>query len=97
MQLRFILGFVNANSRYIPKYTKKAQPLYEEFKSATWTKFPDVDSEKLEAFNILIKAVLELEILTIQRIGSNSLDTDASNYQVECALFQTQAYGKKGR
>lgn len=98
-QLKFFLGFVNVYRRFIPNYTKMAQPLYELQKGLTGPgkqPLPPLQAEHFDAFHKLISAVLSPEILAIPHPGLKfSLDTDASDYQIGCVLFQTNEAGQR--
>lgn len=95
-QLKSFLGFVNVYRRFIPEFTKTAQPLYDLQKDVKGKRLPPLTEVPIAAFNALIKAVLDPVILSIPKQGLKySLDTDASDYQVGCALFQTAESGER--
>ena len=92
-ELRSFLGFVNVYRRFIRNYTQLAKPLYGLLKGAP-KELPPLGDDAISAFRALINAVTSPPILAIPKKGLRySLDTDASNYQVGCALFQTHPDG----
>ena len=94
--LRSFLGFVNVYRRFIRDYTKKAASLYRLLRGHPEHELPPRDEEQLQSFNDLIAAVLDPVILAIPKPGLRySLDTDASDYQIGCALFQTDEEGNR--
>lgn len=94
-ELRSFLGFANVYRRFVPSFTEKARPLYELLKGNPKA-IPEIREEAEVAFYTLITAITSPPVLAIPRRGLRySLDTDASKYQVGCALFQTQEGGER--
>ncbi len=94
-ELRSSMGFVNSYRRFIRSYTDKARPLYNILRGSPKT-VPPLGNEQVGAFKTLVDAVTSPPILSIPERGLRySTDTDASSYQVGCALFQTLHEGKR--
>ncbi len=89
------LGFVNVYRRFTPSYTAKARTLYVLLQGNPKTLLP-LGEEQVAAFRTLVKSVTSTPILSILKCRLRySIDTDASSYQVGCALFQIQPNGKR--
>ena len=88
-QLRSFLGLVNVYRRFIENFTKVAAPLNKLLKKGAPDKF-ELDEEQILAFRSLIDSVLSPTVLALPVPGlPYSIDTDACDYGVGCALFQT--------
>lgn len=93
-ELRSFLGFVNVYRRFIPHFATVAAPLYDLLgglpKSKKLHHIPAFNSAQLAALNTLVKNVTEPPILALPRaVGRFSVDTDASDAQIGCVLFQS--------
>ncbi len=87
-ELRSFLSFVNVYRRFLHSCTDKARPHPK-------TMSP-LGEPEIAAFRTLVTAVTSPPILSILKRGLRySIETDASSYQVGCALFQTQHDGKR--
>lgn len=72
-----------------PRINKEGSTLYDFLKGSPGSRLLYFNYEQLGALNALIKVVLKPEILAISKTRlRHLLDTDASNYQVGCALFR---------
>ena len=99
-ELRSFLGMVNVYRKFIRDYTSMAHPLYgmlkNQPKESKQVELPQLNSDQVAAFNQLKEALVNPPVLALPKPGLRySLDTDASAYQVGCALFQTQANGDR--
>ena len=94
-QLRSFLGLVNVYRRFIENFTKVAAPLNKLLKKGGPDKF-ELDEEQVAAFRTLIDGVLSPKVLALPVTGlPYSIDTDACDYGVGCALFQTHPDGER--
>ena len=94
-ELRSFLGLCNVYRRFIPGITNIAQPLNNLLKKDQPDSF-ECNEDQLTSFRKLIDAILSPEILALPKAGlPYSLDTDASKYQVGCALFQEHPDGTR--
>eukprot|EP00171_Calliarthron_tuberculosum_P013936 IDg13936t1 len=91
-ELRSFLGLCNVYRRFVRSYTDIAAPLYELLKGPGLLpkELPPFSEKQERAYRALIKAVTEPPVLALPKPGLHySIDTDACNHQVGCALFQT--------
>lgn len=80
---------MNVYRRFIQEFTTTEQPLYDLQNDLKGKKLPPLTDLHTEAFKALIKVVLDPFVLSITKQGLRYfLDTDESDYQVGCALFQ---------
>ncbi len=94
-QLRSFLGLVNVYRRFIEDFAKVAGPLNELLKKGAPDKF-ELNEAQLEAFRKLIDAVVSPKVLALPVPGlPYSIDSDACDYGVGCALFQTHPGGER--
>ncbi len=94
-QLRSFLGLVNVYRRFIKNFPEVAAPLNALLKKGAPDKF-ELDDAQLESFRALISAVVSPKVLALPVQGLKySVDTDASDYGVGCALFQTHPDGTR--
>ena len=81
--------------RFIDKFSTVAGPLNELLKKNAPDKFTLID-EQVQAFRTLIDAVISPRVLALPVSGlPYSVDTDASDYGIGCALFQTHTDGER--
>ena len=86
--LKSFLGLCNVYRKFIRNFSKTAGPLNELLKKNSPDKF-ELNEKQIEAFRTLIDQVLSPTVLALPRKDLPfSLDTDASNYGIGCALFQ---------
>lgn len=94
--LRSFLGLCNVYRRFIPNYARAAAPLTELLTKAYGSRLPDFDERRLKSFNLLKSALASPPVLRLPRMGLRySVDTDACDHQIGCALFQTHEDGKR--
>ena len=94
-QLRSFLGLVNVYRRFIEDFAKVSGPLNELLKKGAPDKF-ELNEAQLEAFRKLIDAVVSPKVLALPVPGlPYSIDSDACDYGVGCALFQTHTDGER--
>ena len=95
-QLPAFLGLCNVYRRFVPKYSHFAAPLNAllcKGQPANLRPFGEVESQ---AFETLVAAVTSPPVLALPKPDlPYSVDTDASDYQVGCALFQTTEDGER--
>ncbi len=95
-ELRSILGMCNVYRRFIRGYTEIAAPLYTLLKGDVPKELPELDAVQDAAYRTLTEAVNFPPVLALPRSGlTYSLDTDAGDHQVGCALFQTYLDGTR--
>ncbi len=95
-ELRSFLGICNVYRRFIKGFTEIAAPLNTLLKGDDPKKLPEFDSAQNAAYRTLIDAAATPPVLAIPRSGfPDSLDTDASDHEVECALFKTYSDGTR--
>ena len=93
-ELRSFLGLCNVYRRFVPNFARTADPLNAFLKKGCTTELPPFNEEQSAAFELLKKALLSPPILRLPRAYlSYSVDTDACNHQVGCALLQTYPDG----
>ena len=94
-QLRSFLGLVNVYRRFIENFSKVAGPLNKLLKKGSPEKF-ELDEEQVSSFRALINEVISPKVLALPVPGlPYSVDTDACDYGVGCALFQTHPDGQR--
>ena len=93
-QLRSFLGLCNVYRRFVPNFARVAAPLNQLLKKDTPANLPEFTNEQYNSFRSLQKALTSAPILALPRTDRPySVDTDACNYQVGCALFKTDEDG----
>lgn len=96
-QLRSFLGLCNVYRRFIDDFAKLAHPLNKLLKKGAPDSF-QLDDTQREAFQALIAKVCSPPVLALPKAGlPYSLDCDASDYGIGCALFQTHPDGSGNR
>ncbi|CDF33203.1 unnamed protein product [Chondrus crispus] len=95
-ELRSFLGLCNVYRRFVPNYAHKAAPLNQLLKKGQPAKLEPFDETEIKAFDTLREAVISPPILALPKAGfPYSMDTDASDYQVGTALFQSHEDGQR--
>lgn len=95
-ELRSYLALCNVYRRFVPSYTDIATPLYALLRKGESPKLDSLTDAQASAFFTLLAAVTSPPVLSLpKRDLPYSLDTDASNHQVGCALFQTTPEGER--
>ena len=90
-QLRSFLGACNVYRRFIKDFAKIARPLTFLTRKDATPDFDNPTTEQLEAFETLKTKMTEPPVLALPRTNQPyTLDTDASAYQLGCALLQEQ-------
>ncbi|CAN8062284.1 unnamed protein product [Agarophyton chilense] len=95
-QLRSFLGLCNVYRRFVPQYSHIAAPLNSKLRKGQPVQLDQFRQAEVEAFDtpktkIITAPVLALPIPNLPY----SVDTDSSEYQVGCALFQTHPDGER--
>ncbi|CDF38075.1 unnamed protein product [Chondrus crispus] len=89
-QLRSFLGLCNVYRRFVPHYAKIARPLNQLLKKGQPVQLEGFDEPCKKAFHKLKDAILAPPVLALPKKDlPYSVDTDASDYQIGAALFQT--------
>ena len=89
-QLRSFLGLCNVHRRFVPHYAKIAHPLNQLLKKGQPAQLEGFDEPCKKAFHKLKGAILAPPVLALPKKDlPYSVDTDASDYQIGAALFQT--------
>ena len=95
-ELRSFLGLCNVSRRFVPNFARTSAPLNAFLKKGCTTELPPFNEEQSAAFELLKKALLSPPILRLPRADlPHSVDTDAYNHQVSCALLQTYRDGTR--
>ena len=94
--LRSFLGMCNVYRRFVPNFARVSAPLNKMLTKGEPYDLPAFTDEHKEAFNLLKDALIAPPILKLPRSDlPYSVDTDACDYQVGCALFQTYPDGTR--
>lgn len=95
-QLRSFIVLCNVYRRFVPKFARVAAPLTALPQKGQDFELEPFTDEQREAFELLKKALANPPILRLPRMDLPfSVDTDACEYQVGCALMQTHEDGKR--
>ena len=95
-ELRSFLGLCNVYRRFVAGFAKIAAPLNALLRKGENPQFGTLSEEQLAAFETLRTRLLDPPILALPRAeGLFILDTDASQEQIGCCLFQEQASGTR--
>jgi hypothetical protein len=90
-ELRSFLGLCNVYRRFIRGFAKIAAPLNALLRKGESPALGELSTEQLAAFETLRSRLLDPPVLALPRAkGLFTLDTDASQNQIGCCLFQTQ-------
>ena len=91
MELRSFLGACNVYRRFVKDFSKISRPLTGILKKEASPNFENPTEEQLTAFETLKDLLASPPVLAVPKAGRNyRLDTDASDYQLECTLLQEQ-------
>ena len=94
--LRSFLGVCNVYRRFVPNFAQVSAPLNELLKKGAPVELPPLNEHQRRSFNLLKQALKEPPILRLPRPSlPYSVDTDASDYQIGCALLQTHEDGSR--
>ena len=95
-QLRSFLGMCNVYRRFVPNFARVAAPLNQLLKKGQGPDLEPFDEAQRGAFELLKQALSEPPVLRLpQKDLPYSVDTDASAYQIGCALMQTYPDGTR--
>ena len=95
-ELRAFLGLCNVYRRFVPRYSHVAAPLNTLLKKGNPVTLAPFGEAKIDAFQTLITAITSPPVLALPNADlPYSIDTDARDYQVGCALFQTDENGER--
>lgn len=93
-QLRSFLGLCNVYRRFVPNYAAVAHPLNQLLTKGNPSKLPSLNEEQTKAFAMLRDALISPPVLALPRPALPfTVDTDASDYQIGCALMQEHEDG----
>lgn len=92
-ELRSFLGMCNVYRRFIPNFAEVASPLNSLLRKRTPV-LPEFSGSKKESFDKLKRALANPPVLALpQPELPFSVDTDALNFQIGCALFHKHEDG----
>lgn len=95
-QLRAFLGLCNVYRRFVPRYSHVAAPLNALLKKGEPSQLKEFGEAEMDAFRTLKQMLTSAPVLRLPKPDLPfSVDTDSSDYQVGCALFQTYEDGKR--
>ncbi|CDF40036.1 retrotransposon protein [Chondrus crispus] len=95
-ELRSFLGMCNVYRRFVPNFARTAAPLNVLLAKGKPFQLEKFSVEQSKAFGLLKTAVISPPILKLPRSNLPiSVDTDACERQVGCALFQTYPDGTR--
>ena len=90
-QVRSFLGACNVFRRFVKDFSKIARPLTTMTRKDASPDFANPSDEQLRAFETLKERLTSPPVLALPKIGRPYVvDTDASAYQLGCALLQQQ-------
>jgi RNase H-like domain found in reverse transcriptase len=90
-ELRSLLGLCNVYRRFVPGFAKIASPLNALLRKGESPQLGPFDKNQLEACRTLKEKIISPPILLLPRAqGQYTLDTDASQDQIGCFIFQEQ-------
>lgn len=93
-QLRSFLGACNVYRRFVPRYPHIAAPLNALLKKGQPVRLKEFGEAETDVFQTLKEMLTSAPVLALPKPDlPYSVDTDASDYQVGCALFQTYPKG----
>ena len=95
-ELRSFLGFCNVYRLFVPNFASTAATFNAFLKEGCTTELPPFNEKQSAAFELLKNALLFAPILRLPLADlPYSVDTDACNHQVGCALLQTYPDGTR--
>ena len=95
-ELRAFLGLSNVYRRFVTRYSHVAAPLNTLLKKGNPVTLAPFEEAEMDAFQTLVTAITSPLVLALLKANlPYSIDTDASDYQVGCALFQTDKNGER--
>lgn len=95
-ELRSFIGMCNVYRRFVPNFARVAAPLNALLKKGEPVELRDFGPEETGAFELLKEALASPPVLKLPRSDLEySVDTDACDHQVGCALFQTYEDGTR--
>lgn len=87
--VRSFLGLCNVYRRFVPNFERVTAPLNAMLQNAYDFELPAFTEDQRRAFELLKRALIKPPVLQLPRSGTKlSVDTDACDYQVGCALMQ---------
>ena len=94
-QLKSFLGLCNVYRRFVPNFARVSAPLNKLLKKEQSPKLEPFDDTERNAFKKLKEALASPPVLRLpQEQLPFSVDTDACEYQIGCALMQLHEDGK---
>ena len=95
-ELKSFLGLCNVYRRFVPNFARTAAPLQQFLCKGQPYELPEFNEDQYHAFNLLKQAISEPPVLRLPQSNlPYSLDTDACQHQIGCALMQTHPDGMR--
>ena len=95
-ELKSYLGLCNVYRRFVPNFARTAAPLQKLLRKGQPFDLLPLDDDQLRAFDLLKQALAEPPVLCLPRSDLPfSIDTDACQHQIGCALLQTYPDGAR--
>ena len=95
-ELKSFLGLCNVYRRFVPNFARTAAPLQRLLRKGEPFDLPPMDDDQMKAFNLLKAALSSPPVLRLPQDDLKySVDTDACDYQIGCALMQTYSDGTR--
>ena len=93
-ELKSFLGLCNVYRRFVPNFARTAAPLQRLLRKGQPFDLAPLDEDQREAFILLKEALAQPPVLQLPRSDLPfSIDTDACEHQIGCALLQTYPDG----
>ena len=90
IELRSFLSLCNVYRRFVPNFSRTAAPLSALLRKGFPVEIPPFTTEQTEAFELLKNALIKPPLLRLPKSDLlRSVDMDACNHQVGCALLQS--------
>ncbi len=94
--LRSFIGLCNVHRRFVPNFARVSAPFMELLTKEFGPKLPQFDERRVGAFNLFKNALVSPPVLRLRRQNLRfSVELDARDHQLRCALFQTHEDGKR--
>ena len=95
-ELKSFLGLCNVYRRFVPNFSRTAAPLQRLLRKGEPFDLPPFAEDQVQVFNLLKAALASPPVLRLPQHGlPYSVDTDACDYRIGCALMQTYPDGTR--